>query len=127
MASGDNIILLKGLETGGQVVLVIQFSRNSMGYQLRARSYDGGTAGYVNTTYIPVTDAPHAVEVDWGSDGHLTFWIDGTQQANLTGINNSMYRMDGIRLGAPSMTVTGTSGSFYIDNFEARRQTYIGP
>jgi hypothetical protein len=32
-----------------------------------------------------------------------------------------------LRLGAPTMTITGTSGSFYIDAFESRRQTYIGP
>ncbi len=90
---------------------------------------DVGLAEIVTVTffYIPISDASHAVEVDWGSDGHLTSWIDGVQQASLTGINNSMYRMDRIRLGAPAMTITGTSGSFSIDSFESRRQTYIGP
>jgi hypothetical protein len=69
----------------------------------------------------------HVIEVDWGNDGHLTFWIDGVQKANLTGINNSLYSVETLRLGAPTMTITGTSGSFYIDAFESRRQTYIGP
>jgi hypothetical protein len=55
------------------------------------------------------------------------FWIDGVQQANLTGINNSIYTMDRIRLGAPTISISGTSGSFYIDAFESRRQSYIGP
>jgi hypothetical protein len=32
-----------------------------------------------------------------------------------------MYTMDRIRLGAPYLSVTGTSGSFYIDAFESRR------
>ncbi len=127
MASGDNITLLQGLEAGGQVVLAIQFNRSSTGYQLRARSYDSGLANYVNTPYVSITNSTHTVEVDWGNDGHLTFWVDGVQQANLTGINNSIYTMETVRLGAPYMSVTGTSGTYYIDAFESRRQTYIGP
>ena len=81
----------------------------------------------MSTSYVNISNAAHLVEVDWGNDGHLTFWIDGVQQANLTGINNSTYRIDTLRLGAPNMTITGTSGSYYIDAFESRRSTYIGP
>jgi hypothetical protein len=84
-------------------------------------------ADHVNTSYFPITNAVHVIEVDWGNDGLLTFWIDGVQKANLTGINNSLYSVETLRLGAPTMTITGTSGSFYIDAFESRRQTYIGP
>jgi sugar lactone lactonase YvrE len=127
MATGDNITVFQGLDAGGNIVLSIQFNRSSTGYQLRARSHDSELAVFVNTPYVTISNAVHTVEVDWGNDGHLTFWIDGGQQANLTGINNSIYKIETIRLGAPNMSLTGTSGSFYIDAFESRRFTYIGP
>jgi hypothetical protein len=127
MATGDNITLFQGLGAGGNIVLSIQFNRSSAGYQLRARSHDSGLGTFVNTPYFTISNAVHTVEVDWGNDGHLTFWIDGSQQANLTGINNSIYTVETVRLGAPTMSITGTSGSFYIDAFESRRFTFIGP
>jgi len=119
--------LFQGLDTGGQIVLSVQLNRSSTSYQLRARSYDSVVANFVNTPYVNISNAVHTIEVDWGNDGHLTFWVDGVQQANLTGINNSLYKMDRIRLGAPTMSTAGTSGAFYIDAFESRRLSYIGP
>ena len=127
MASGNYIYLLQGHDTTNQVILFVQFYRSSTGYQLRARAYDSTLANYVNTPYVTITNAMHTVEVDWGNDGHLNFWIDGVQQGNLTGINNSIYKMDSVRFGAPYMSASGTSGSYYLDAFESRRQTYIGP
>jgi uncharacterized protein YjiK len=126
MATGDNITLFQGLDVGGQVVLSVQFNRSSTSYQLRARVYDSGLATYVNIPYVNITDAAHSVEVDWGNDGYLVFWIDGVQKGSLTGINNSIYTVDRIRLGAPTLSITGTNGSFYIDAFESRRFTSIG-
>ena len=126
MASGDNLTLFQGLDAGGHVVFSIQFNSSSASYQLRARAYDNTLANYVNIPYVNISNGEHTVEVDWANDGHLTFWIDGAQQPNLIGINNSMYTIDRIRLGAPTMSITGTSGSFYIDGFESRRFNYIG-
>jgi uncharacterized protein YjiK len=127
MATGDNITLFQGLDAGGTVAISIQFNRSSTAYQLRARAYDSGLTAFVSTPFFTISNALHTIEVDWGNDGHLTFWIDGLQQANLTGINNSIYRIETVRLGAPTMSITGTSGSYYIDAFESRRFTYIGP
>ena len=120
MATGDNVTLLQGLDPSGQVVLAVQFNRSSTSYQLRARAYDSGLTNYVNTAYVTITDAVHVVEVDWGNDGHLSFWVDGVQQASLTGIQNSSYVMDNVRLGAGYMSGT-ISGTFYLDAFESRR------
>jgi hypothetical protein len=127
MATGDNITLFQGLDASGSVVLSIQFNRSSAGYQVRARSHDSDLAAFVNTPYFTISNAIHTLEVDWGNDGHLTLWIDGIQNSNLTGIHNNIYKIETIRLGAPTMSITGTSGSFYIDDFESRRSTYIGP
>jgi hypothetical protein len=127
MTTGNYVYLLQGHDASKKMILVIEFYRISTGYQLRARAYDSVLASYVNTPYVTISNALHWVEVDWASDGHLTFWVDGIQQGNLTGINNSAQRMESVRLGAPTLSASGMSGSFYIDAFESRRQTYIGP
>jgi Zn-dependent metalloprotease len=127
MATGDYTTLLQGRDTSSTIILTIQFNRSSTGYQLRARAYDSRLANWVNTPYVTISNALHSVEVDWGSDGHLSFWIDGVQQGSLIGINNSSYRMDSVRLGATYITATTVNGTYYLDAFESRRQTYIGP
>ena len=121
MANGDYVYLLQGFSTSKTNILMVQFYRNAAGYQLRVRAYDSILANWVNTPYVVISDAAHTVDVDWGNDGHLTFWVDGVQQSSLTGINNSSYTMDSVRLGAPYISASGMSGSFYLDDFEARR------
>lgn len=126
MTSGAHLYLLQGHDATNRVILFIQFYRSSTNYQLRVRAYDSVLANYVNSAFVTITDASHVVEVDWGNDGHLTWWIDGAQQASLTGINNSTFTMESIRLGAPYMSGT-TNGTFFIDAYESRRTSYIGP
>jgi hypothetical protein len=93
--------------------------RSCLKYEIRARI---------------LSDASHYLEVEWraatasgANDGYLTLWIDGTQQANLSTIDNDTWRVDRARLGALSSLDAGTSGTYYFDAFESRRSTYIGP
>jgi hypothetical protein len=53
--------------------------------------------------------------------------FDGTQQADVTGIDNDTWRVDRSRLGALSSLDAGTSGTYYFDAFESCRSNYIGP
>lgn len=126
MLSGAYAYLLTGHDASNRVILFIQFYRNSAGYQVRVRAYDSVLANYVNTPFIVISNAVHSLEVDWANDGHVTFWVDGIQQANLTGINNNIYTMESVRLGVPYMSGT-MSGAYHIDAFESRRLNYIGP
>lgn len=57
----------------------------------------------------------------------MMLWIDSEQKADLTGVDNDMWRIDRIRLGAVNGIDTGTRGTYYFDEFESRRQDYIGP
>ena len=89
---------------------------------------------WTNTGWFSISDAPHFVEIGWqaataagANNGYLTLWIDGTQRANLTGVNNNTRRIDRVRLGPVSGVDSGTRGTYYFDAFESRRQTYIGP
>ena len=56
-----------------------------------------------------------------------TLWIDGVQSGSLSGVDNDTRRIDHVALGAVSGIDAGTLGTYYLDAFESRRQTYIGP
>ena len=66
--------------------------------------------------WFTISDASHFIEMDWraatavgANNGGLTLWIDGTQQANLTGVDNDTRRIDRARLGALTGMDTGTT------------------
>ena len=68
---------------------------------------DGTT--FTSTPWVAIGDAPHAIELDWrastaagANDGGLTLWLDGSQLANLGGVDNDTRRIDTARLGAVS-------------------------
>ena len=133
MASGDAHFIFKGFMSTSTDVFQVEL-RNSAGvYQIRAKLLNDASA-FVVTNWFNLSDAPHAIEVDWRAatgvgtnNGGLTFWIDGVQQANLVGIDNDTWRIDRARLGALAGMDVGTSGTYYFDAFESRRQNYIGP
>ena len=108
--------------------------RNSAGaYQLRAKILNDGSA-FVVTNWFTINDASHYIELDWraataagANNGGVTLWVDGIQQQDLTGVDNDTWRIDRARLGALAGMDPGTSGTYYFDAFESRRQTFIGP
>ena len=92
------------------------------------------SGSWASSAWSKISDAPHAIELDWraataagANNGGLTLWIDDTQQANSTTVDNDTRRIDGVQLGAVSGIDKGTRGTYYFDAFESRRQTYIGP
>jgi hypothetical protein len=133
MSSGAAHFLFRGfLGTSTQVVRV-EFRFSSGAYQIRAALTNDGST-WTNTSWFTISDAPHAIEFDWqaatgagANNGGLTLWIDGIQQASLTGIDNDSRRIDRVRLGAVAGLDAGTSGTYFFDAFESRRESYIGP
>jgi hypothetical protein len=85
------------------------------------------------SAFVPITDGPHAVELDWqkagapgADDGRFELWIDGTSVLTLTGLDNDERPVDFVRMGALSVKA-GASGTLYFDEFVSRRLAYIGP
>jgi DNA-binding beta-propeller fold protein YncE len=132
MADGSAHFLLNGF-MGTSPVLRVEFRSSAGTYQLRGRLLDdSGT--WRNTAWVSIADAPNAVELDWraasgagANDGGLTLWVDGVQQADLSGVDNDTRRLDMVRFGAVAALDATTTGTFYLDAFESRRQNYIGP
>ena len=133
MVDNDNHAIFYGYNSTSDVVLRIQFRYAASDYQLRAGLLEDSTT-FTNTGWITISDAPHALEVDWqaasavdANDGSLTFWIDDVPTADLTGCDNDTRSIDRVRLGAVASIDPGTHGTYYFDAFESHRQTSIGP
>jgi hypothetical protein len=96
----------------------------------RARLDDGRQA---DTGFFSITDGPHAVELDLvrasgpdALDGTFQLWIDGVSKIRVTGLDDSLTEVDFARMGVLSLK-TGAAGTMYLDEFESRRSSYIGP
>lgn len=135
MASGDAHFIFKGYAGTSTEVIRVEFRLSSGSYQIRAGIGDDATTpAFTYSSWFTISDASHYIEFDWraatgagNSDGGLTLWIDGTQQADVTGIDNDTRGVDRARLGPLSGVDSGTSGTAYFDAFESRRSSYIGP
>jgi hypothetical protein len=139
MASGNAHFILNGIMGTSTAVVRVEFRCGSgcgvsgTSYQIRGRLINDGST-WINTSWFPITDASHFIEVDWraatavgANNGGLTLWIDGVEKANLTTVDNDTRKIDRVRLGAVAGIDAGTTGTYYFDAFESRRETYIGP
>jgi len=133
MSSGAAHFLFRGFLGSSTQVVRVEFRFSSGNYQIRAALTNDGST-WTNTNWFTISDDSHAIEFDWqaatgagANNGSLTLWIDGIQQASLTGIDNDTRRVDRVRLGAVAGLDAGTSGTYFFDAFESRRESYIGP
>lgn len=87
----------------------------------------------VDTPFFLLSNGPHSIEFDWrrasalgANDGAFVMWVDGAVVGTLTRLSNAAQGMDFVRIGAFGLKAEA-SGRFYWDEFESRRETYIGP
>jgi len=109
----------------GYVRLV--YSGNS--FRLNVRLFnDAGSGG--SSTSVAISDGPHYIELyaqraatSSSADGSLAWWIDGTAQTSLTGVDNydAWAQVGAIRAGVGMVTgvPSGMSGTIYIDEILA--------
>ena len=132
MASGNSFCLLIGFSGTSNPIICLEFRRQGS-YQVRLSAVNDLHLG-VSTPWVTLSDAPHFIELDWraafpqgANNGSIALWLDGAQQANITGIDNDFLLIDRVQLGALYGVDTGTRGAVFFDAYESRRQTYIGP
>ena len=133
MSNSNNHYIFYGRDAAGTAILRVQLRFSSGQYQIRASLLNDSTS-FTSTAWFTIGDAPHLIELDWkastaagANNGGLALWIDGVQKANITGIDNDTRRIESVRLGAVSGIDSGTRGTYYVDAFDSRRQSYIGP
>jgi len=131
----NNIHALFGGYTGQNAnTLVIELRKNGNSFQVRAGLLLDARGKWSYSGWSTLSNSWTSIEFDWraatslgANNGGLTLWLNGTQVANLTGIDNDQQKVDWVTLGAVSGIDSGTRGTYYFDEFESRRQTYIGP
>lgn len=132
MAANDSFFLLMGYKGTTDAIFGLELGYLS-GYRLRLALRDDPSIG-VTSNWVSLSDAPHYLEIAWAAaaapganNGSLALWVDGAQQADLANVDNDIWRLDRVQLGAANGIDSGTRGTLYFDAFESRRNTYIGP
>lgn len=110
-----------------QMVFRVELQRLPGAYQLRAAVRDNSGA-WTFSPWAALADTAHVLQVAWQAaaapgtpDGALTLWVDGQQQASLTGIANETHRLHHVRLGAVAGVAPDTQGTMYFDAFRSWR------
>jgi hypothetical protein len=131
MTDGNAQYIFSGQDA--TVAFQVDFRISGGSYQIRLRQYNDA-GGVTSTNWVTISDAPHSIELEWwaataagANNGGITLWVDGVQSGGLTGVANDTRRIESVQLGAVSGIDAGTLGTYYMDAFESRRQTYIGP
>lgn len=117
---------------------IVQFKLQSDAngnYSLKSFVRDTNSVGNKNKFDVPLTDGPNRVEYDLDiASGTFKLWVDATAETNtpvidLSGLDLSSWSggVNQARLGFMDKGINITTGqTFYLDEFESRRQTFIG-
>ena len=124
--SGQQDIFV-GRTSSGTTIFRVQYRRNGGQYQIRTQVARSG--GTTSTSWYPISNAAHAIEIAWASGSSTSFslYIDGALKQTLTGLNTSAYLLDSVRLGPSNGISSNGSGTEYFDAFVSTRMTLIGP
>lgn len=126
--------LLTGVQ-GTVDVFRIQFRVQSGSYGIVGQMINNG-ATYYTTSFIPMTDDIHSLEVAWEAstmptgtgNGSLILYRDGVQVGSLTSIQNSNRRVEEVRIGIVNPNLSTSAAGFeYLDDFVSTRKSVIGP
>lgn len=103
---------------------------------LFVRQDNGGTAAQNKSRhFVDIPDAPTRIEYDLDlTAGTFKLWVNATSESDtpaldLTGLNTSVKWPVITRARLGSMDKSNNAGlgsSYYLDDFESRRQTFIG-
>jgi hypothetical protein len=133
MGDGEAHTIFIGMASPYTWVMRVSLGGYNGNYYLIAGLVDDSGV-WTDSAWYLIGDGPHAVEVDWraasvsgANDGGMTLWVDEVQKVDLSGVDNDTRRVDRVRLGAVAGVDNGTRGTYYFDEFESRRGSYIGP
>jgi len=127
MATNDEFLPLVITTSGGTSRALVALNWDGSAYRIRAGvRIDAGTFTY--TSYYTISDGPHWIEALWqyattadANNGVMTLWIDGVQQQTITTLDLFTLTQPGYAvLGASSGLDSGTSGTFYLDEWILR-------
>lgn len=133
MASGDSHRIMVARASSAELARVLFRRTNALGYAVMV-SVRGDNGTYVSSSWYPITDAPHRIEIDWraataagANNGSLALYLDGVLKTTIAGVDNDTHRVQRAWLGPYAGIDAGTSGTELFDDFVSQRTTFIGP
>ena len=134
---GDNIrlkIFMAQRDSDNARLITLQFRRIAgvVSFLIRVPE-DSGVIRSLPLGQYPGPEGFHQIEFDWqratapgANNGRMQVWVDGVERANVTNLDNDLLGgIDFARMGVMNPVVG--SGTLFFDEFESRRQTFIGP
>ena len=133
MLEGDSFYLFQGLDSISSTFIRLEMRYSLGDYHVRGETQlDGGA--WSSTPWTTIADGTHLLETDWrgsiaagANNGYFKFWVDNSLTSSVRYLDNDTKRVDSVRLGAVDGIDTGTRGSFYLDDYISRQESYIGP
>ncbi|MEM1244803.1 MAG: fibronectin type III domain-containing protein [Acidobacteriota bacterium] len=129
--SNCSMRIFTGYDGNSNEAFALVYRINSGGtLQLRVEYYDGGSTQ--TKTYSINEKGWTALEIDWAAasssasnDGSFDIWVNGSARSGVAGIDTDNLAVEYVRLGNPDGH-SFYSGSMKFDDFESRRDAYIG-
>jgi len=130
---GNSFEIMYAVNQSGSRIISIYLGNNASGYFIKTGVWnDALDATWGNE--ISISDNWHPIEIDWSAassaganDGYLKLWVDEVLSDTLGSVDNDTHRIKNVAIGATNSVDAGTVGTFYLDAFESRRISYIGP
>jgi hypothetical protein len=119
-------LILARSSAGSQLVSLQLSAANGATPRLRLSMRSNGAI--VTTSWVKVTDAPHAIEIAWSATTRAaSLSVDGVVVVSRSRLGNATQRIEEVRLGLTSGLVGGSAGVLYLDDFVSTRTATIGP
>jgi hypothetical protein len=133
MASGDVFTIALCRDNSGNDVFRVELGYDSSaGYRVRPGIRTDGGA-WSDGSWVNVSDNEHILEVEWNrasgvgqNDGSIELWVEvydvgdfGTADSSVSGVDNDTKYARVFRFGAVTGLDSGTSGTIWVDHFEA--------
>lgn len=123
----DEAFDILGLDSGTTAVVRLQLRRTAGDYRLQFLLIDNSGTVRVSPNTV-ISDGPHTVQFDWSAnstagatDGSAVLSVNGVPKVTMSGAQVGSRRLDRVRFGASGSIDAGTSGTFFLDDFQSWR------
>ena len=133
LGSSDVITIYSAYTTTGQATSRIQLRWTGSTYQARV-SLLNDASKWVDSSWYALAAGWNSIEFEWhastaagANNGGATLWLNGVQRAALSARDNDKQRVESVSSGIIAGMRSTTTGTFFIEDYISRRNTYIGP
>jgi FtsP/CotA-like multicopper oxidase with cupredoxin domain len=117
--------IFTAIDSSGSGIFGIMFEQGPDGPEVQAWALEADGA-MTMTQGVHITNGVQKLELNWesGDSVKLVLSVDGIEQAALTGLDTSLYKLNEVQLGPSFGVADAASGVLYFDAFEIAPNQY---